>query len=1025
MALNPVPAARGPVFTRWFDWRAFLLAVVLAAIACLPAWTTLLDRREGYFLDVTLTSNASGYTGVAWDKGHGFNEHDSSVQPLRVEVQPATYRYLLPYGRITGLRFTPIDRAGRVTISDARIVDEAGRVIRQFAAADFSSGRGYPEVRREGSAVACSATASDGESYLAVSLPSPLSLKLTFAAVWRPVAPLVLAMLAVGCMLATPFRERVARPTESARAWFRARPRSAILLAAIAIVLWQAHPVVFEGRSFVSPANGSLMLYGDLPTVPGSSQKVYADGMGSDTGAMLFQHLYYPMLERTALLRDHELPLWNRSSLCGVPLLGQGQSMAADPFNLLTMLANGAAWAWDVRFLFARWLLAFGIGLAAWQLTRHLPASLLTTLGAGFLGFFTFRLNHPANFSVGYAPWLLVAWFGLAQATTRVREYAALVLLLAAHLVEFASGTMKEAVVIMLLVDFAGVLHLLLSETAWAQRRRRLGLAALTGVVFVLLTAPLWLSFLDALRHSFTSYDAPHAGQLPLTQIIGFFDDIFYRENSAEEWVVSPALNALFFAGIVAWVTWPKHRPRGTAALAIAAGVGVALGFGIVPARWIEAVPFLGNVNHFGDAVSCALIVLVAPLAAAGFVAATVAARAKNWNWHVAAATVGIALLGLLWYVSRERVTFTPFCRGYVAQLALALIALAVALRWRCVGSTPAGWWIACVLGLPILLWRHGEYAQSAFNHYVFVPGERVDIHAASPAVKIVDARAREPVRVIGWGTNLFPGYAGALGWESLYGVDALRSRSYHELATALQLERVWRWDQPDAEADSGKLRRGHDLLNVRYSLADHAGAARPLAGLVRVAKADLDVYESPTAWPRAFFTDRLAHYATPAEFAHLVNDGDGRAFAAAQAGETDLPVLESSLEGREVRSATHYRVTANTTTFTIDAPRPGIAVLTETYYPGDFRATLDGKPAAYVRVNHAFKGVAIRTPGRHEIVFSYWPEHFTLALWLCAAGWIALLVGAVYAWCTADVLLECDRTQVRPGGDASSRLSP
>jgi uncharacterized membrane protein YfhO len=75
------------------------------------------------------------------------------------------------------------------------------------------------------------------------------------------------------------------------------------------------------------------------------------------------------------------------------------------------------------------------------------------------------------------------------------------------------------------------------------------------------------------------------------------------------------------------------------------------------------------------------------------------------------------------------------------------------------------------------------------------------------------------------------------------------------------------------------------------------------------------------------------------------------------------------------------------------------VAVLTEAFYPDDFKVTVDGRPADYFRVNHAFKGVRIDRAGRHEITFAYWPEHFTLALELAAAGLLLLVAGAAWQW--------------------------
>ena len=81
------------------------------------------------------------------------------------------------------------------------------------------------------------------------------------------------------------------------------------------------------------------------------------------------------------------------------------------------------------------------------------------------------------------------------------------------------------------------------------------------------------------------------------------------------------------------------------------------------------------------------------------------------------------------------------------------------------------------------------------------------------------------------------------------------------------------------------------------------------------------------------------------------------------------------------------YGLTNNTTTFTVDATAPGVAVLTEAYVPGDFRVTLNGAPVEYFRVNHAFRGVRIPAAGKYVVSYSYWPRHFTLSLVMAAIG--------------------------------------
>jgi len=542
----------------------------------------------------------------------------------------------------------------------------------------------------------------------------------------------------------------------------------------------------------------------------------------------------------------------------------------------------------------------------------------------------------------------------------------------------------------MVCLNLAGVILLFLLPVSAGRRGRNLALATGAGGIFVLLSAPLWISFLVALRHSFTVYDFPTAHTLPLAQLIGFFDDIFYRQTSAGEIVVAPALNFLLLLGVIWWLVSPRlwRTDRTGLALVLGAGLPFAMTFGIIPPALIVKIPFVANIHHIYNTFSCPLLVVAILLAGCGFRDALTTLPERGWALRLAALLGVVTVLLVLFFLSnRSDYPLSDFFRGYAPALLAALVAVPLGVLWSARTGRAGPVVIAVVLGLPLLLWRHCQYVETFFNSYAFVPGLRSDLHAPSPGVRYIDRETREPGRRVGWGNSLFPAYHIALKWEGLYGVDTLRNRYYQELATEFDLQRVWIWDAPNTLADAPRLVPVHDLLNVDFSIADPGAFPPEFAGLKRVQQLDLDIYHSPTAWPRAFFTDRLARYDTIHEFAQQVLTGDRRPFATAQSDETDLPALPADLAGRTVRPATDYRLTANTTSFTIDAPAPGIAVLTEAFYAHDFQLTVDGQPASYFRVNHAFKGVPITTAGRHVITFAYWPEYTSVSLWLAGAG--------------------------------------
>lgn len=989
---------------RWIDLRAVLLAVALSAAAALPVMTTSTDRRDFYFFDLTLTSSAAGSTQLFWDLGRGFNEHDSSRQPLKIEPAPVVYRYMMPMGAFRGLRLDPVDGRGEMIIGHARIVDFRGRVVREFPPEDFQPFRQIEHVEGRREWLYLRTTPEAKDPILLIPLHEPLTLEpdahIWFILGWPTFWKVLLAALVVGL---TPIAGRCVGLARRVGNAAQRRPGRAIAGAALLAVAIQAHPVIFFGRSYVSPDNGGHMLYEDRPTVPGNQPSLPVDTMGSDTGALLFQHLYYPMVQRDALAHG-EWPLWNRYSLAGVPLLGQGQSMFGDPFNFLTIATDSAAWAWDLRFVVARWLFAAGLGLVVWRLAGHLGAALLVTIASAFIGFSSYRLAHPANFSVCYAPWILWAWTRLIDARSPRQETIALAALVLVNWTVLTSGTVKEAYMLLVGLNFAGALLALLHPANRPRRWRVLTLASAAGAGFVLLTAPLWLSFVVALRHSFTSYDQPTAFPLPLPHFIGFFEDLFHRQTTPQENVAAPALNLFFLLPVLWWLVQPRlwRSDRLGLALVLAALPAFALAYGLVPVPVILRLPVIQSISHVGNTFSCVLLVLVAVLAGLALRDALTRLREPGWARTCGLMALGGGALAAAYFLTTRGVPKSPFFLGYLPGVVAASIALPFAARrFARDPARPAPLVVALALGLPLLFWRHGQQLGTVFHHYAYSPGARVDFHAPSPAAALVDAHRREqpPGRVVGWGNTLYAAYNTLLRWEGLYGVDALRNRHFHELAAAFDLKRVWIWDGVNADAEAGRLVPAHDVLNVTHYVASRREPPRATHTLVHLGARDLDVYHSPDAWPRAFFTDRLARYAQPAEFVDRVLQGERRPFAAMQAGDSIPLELPANLDGRAIVAARDYRLTPNSTQFVVEAPAAGIVVLTEAWYERDFQVTVNGAPAPYFRVNHAFKGVALPAAGRYTIRFEYWPQHFTVALWAGLAGLVLLPLAGLW-WC-------------------------
>src|SRR5205085_11864669 len=143
-------------------------------------------------------------------------------------------------------------------------------------------------------------------------------------------------------------------------------------------------------------------------------------------------------------------------------------------------------------------------------------------------------------------------------------------------------------------------------------RTRKLVHLCIAGVTLVLLTAPVWLTFFEALPKAYVPYkEAVHAYQIQPGLLIGFFDDIFYRAFNRYWLVTNPSTNFLVLLGCLLALIYQRRLVRDRIFVAVALSVlaSVAMVFGAVPARLIEKIPMVNHIWHIDNTFSCVLLV--------------------------------------------------------------------------------------------------------------------------------------------------------------------------------------------------------------------------------------------------------------------------------------------------------------------------------------------------------------------------------------------------------------------------------
>jgi hypothetical protein len=983
--------------------RAVLPRLVLAFVFAVPPFLGLLApslaAEQVFTLVVRMASSTSGILQVFPDVGGGYHADLAMGGATTASTAAREYRLPLNAGSYKSLRIDPGIAPGTYTVESVTVINPQGRIYATIPLAELTAAHHLILLERTTEKAVFECPPSSYDPQIIYAPPRPLRLlpetrtlsglmrwfglylAMGFVLLW-------VAQLALGRVAPT-----ISRAFQAIGRGASAHPQVAILTVALVATVIAMYPLLFASRSLVSPNNGGVVLLYDLPPFnPVSSDLDIEDSRGTDVGAMMWAFVPYSSIQRRALA-EGEWPLWNRYSGPGTPLWGQGQTFLFDPLHWLTLVGPDPAPGWDLKFAGHRFLLAWGVGVAGMAASgAWLPAAIAAST-APFAGFFAFRLNHPVAFTVTYAPWVLAGWFLLAQATTHRRRAAASLLLALASALVLLSSPPKEGTMMLLVVEMTGALALLLQV---GFRRRLLPLVAYAvaaGIAAALATTPHWLVFLDTLRASKTHYDNAAAyfaaGGVLEAMVLG----------PLVEGLPLPALHAISLVLVVAALLSPWRLIQSRAALACALGAAgaIAVAHGVIPESTVIRVPLLANVHSFHVTFMTTALVPLLVLSALGARALLEASRARIVL--ITAGTMAVAawiLSSIGWFAGLGRF------QGWLVHGAMAAAVLIPFTVFTVRRQFPRVLPVAAATLLTLLVMapggQHLETGIAQLDKVLIQPRPRFHLEVSSPTIDAIHAHADSPARTLGLGAILLPGSQALYDLEGVGGPDALILRSRDDLMEAPGdlIRQGWRFIFSAASlANNAPLL---DMLNVRYVLAPFNDAPA-LGRLERVDEPDLvRAVQRSTAWPRAYFVDRVGTYAAPAELLAQARAA-GSPMATVLADDARAMEITRTVPAGSgaVVPATQYRLTTNTTTFHLRAPHAGVAVLSESYMPDDFIATLNGESVPYFRVNHAFKGVAIPGAGDWEVRFEYRPRRWNLSLAAAAVG-VLMLIGLAAA---------------------------
>jgi len=218
-------------------------------------------------------------------------------------------------------------------------------------------------------------------------------------------------------------------------------------------------------------------------------------------------------------------------------------------------------------------------------------------------------------------------------------------------------------------------------------------------------------------------------------------------------------------------------------------------------------------------------------------------------------------------------------------------------------------------------------------------------------------------------------------------------------------------------------------LLNVKYVLSTPkieskefrlVKIIRPVSGKTKKKLEEekfLKIYQNLNYLPRAFLVESYRVLKKEEDFSRVVQDIQDKTFHPAKEvllyeepwgnDSSELRVRSSELvkeknktvkeQKKQDNEAAIVDYRNNSIKLSVNAERPKILVLSETYYPG-WKAFVDGQEKKILKANFAFRAVPLLA-GKHMVEFIYDPWTFKIGLYITLATIISLLSFGIFVF--------------------------
>jgi hypothetical protein len=765
------------------------------------------------------------------------------------------------------------------------------------------------------------------------------------------------------------------------------------------------------------------------------------------------QHYMFQAFAHRAVL-EGQSSWWAPHILSGYPLVADPLAMLFYPpalvmhalaWRQLLLPYLYLEWLAALHYLWA----AAGTYLLARSLTSSRAGAILAALTYSSGAFFAMHLPHlSAVAGLSWLPWILLAfrrvlsepgpiWIGVAglafgmmvlagHALTALQiGYLLLILtLLAAWRSEPGRAPATETP-----IERGGRRPIARAHSFWrrlpavltAARRARgaslrvramppfAGFAALvlgTGVAMVQLV-PSWELANLTERANFPYEEAVVSSIQPHWLLTLVLPNIFATKGPAPYWGSGDPAETNLYAGLLplflaplALVRAERGDRRATVLLLVGALLALVLAFGAH--TWVyriayDLLPGVDRVRrptnyvalfHFALALLAAYGVKALEREPAGGDGVQVLRRWLQRALLVTAAVLGLATLLLARSVGNPNHQVMQAIADGLVVAGLVMLATFIAVLARIHWHLSATAFLVVLVGIAAFdlgtATAHASYRQHRMR-----PDSYIGLDwAGDPGSPVVRWLLDEQQRALTQRYRILPKRAGSIwdngplvwGIDSAWGYTVLWPVYYREL-----------FDAATADLTSPLL----NLLNVRYVLTsgpiEEVAPSTDPDRFALIQQGSPWIYENRSVGPRVWIATRAAHVADRQQIAFLTANHASLRDLVTLSETEPLPDGVSPGQGH-TSAAGHADILRYETTrvlISVRSDQPGFLVLADTYYPG-WRATVDGRPAAVYRANHAFRAVWVPA-GEHLVEFRFEPTSLRLGASLTLLSALAM----------------------------------